>query len=819
MVFAMKPLLLLLSLAQDPVLDRGVVVSPEPRAGEVGASMLARGGNAVDAAVATFFALAVTFPNAGNLGGGGFMLVRTAKGDEALDYRETAPDRAHRDLFLDKDGNVVPGLSLRTHLAAGVPGSVMGMWEAHRRHGTIPWKELLAPAIRLAEGYDLDEWTARSFSQGPSNANFRKYFHGKAGETFRQPELAATLRRIAEKGPDDFYRGETARLLVAEMKRGNGIITMGDLAAYRAVWRRPVAGTYRGHRIVSMPPPSSGGIAVIQILQMLEGFAVPKHNSPDYVHLLAEIEKRAFADRSHWLGDPDFAKVPEFLIDPKYAAARARGIALDRKTEPGAVSHGTEKDHTTHFSIVDKWGNGVANTTTLDDSYGSGIVVEGAGFLLNNEMDDFSAKPGVPNMFGVTGGEANSIRPGKRMLSSMSPTFVYRGDRLWLVLGSPGGPTIITTVAQVILNMIDHGMTIEAAVKAPRFHHQWPPVAKDADVVSAEQGIDAPAKWYVVRRRRLGDVQAIEIDGRRAIGAPDPRGIGRAIEEARMQEAPDFDALWNYDKPDETERKFREILATGKGDASYRAQLLTQIARCQGLQGKFDEAHKTLDEAEKLAPDSKVARIRCLLERGRAYNSAKKKEKARPLFVEALELARAAGEEFHAVDAAHMLGIVDPPKEALEWNLKAIAMAEASKGPRAKNWLGALYNNVGWTYHDLGEFEKALELFKKGLVWRQERNQPKETRIAKWTVGRALRSLKRLDEALQIQRELVEEWEKAGEKDGYVFEEMGECLLALGKADEAKPWFARAYEELSKDSWFVENEAERMKRLKELGGK
>ncbi len=516
----------------EPRLERGMVVSPEPRAGEVGAEILRKGGNAVDASVATFFALAVTYPIAGNLGGGGFMMIHTEKGVEALDYRETAPGKAHRDLFLDKDGNVVPDFSLRTHLAAGVPGSVLGMWEAHRRHGTLPWSELVAPAIRLAEGYPLDA----GFAGGPFEGNFSKYFHGRKGDIFAQPELAATLRRIAEKGADGFYRGETARLVVEEMRRGNGIITLEDLAGYRAVWRKPVEGTYRGRRVVSMPPPSSGGVALLEILNMMERFETPRHNSPEYVHLVAEIEKRVFADRSHYLGDPDFVKVPAFLTSKKFAETRTQGIALDRKTPPDTVTRGpgdSEKDNTTHFSVVDRWGNAVANTTTLNDAYGSGIVVEGAGFLLNNEMDDFSAKPGVPNMFGVTGGDANSIQPKKRMLSSMSPTFVYRDDKLWLVLGTPGGPTIFTTVAQVILNKIDHGMTLEEAVKAPRFHHQWPPSKKDEDPISAEVGVDLSAltKWYSIRRRRIGDVQAIEIDGGRALGAADPRGAGQACPE------------------------------------------------------------------------------------------------------------------------------------------------------------------------------------------------------------------------------------------------------------------------------------------------
>jgi gamma-glutamyltranspeptidase/glutathione hydrolase len=420
------------------------------------------------------------------------------------------------------------------------------MWLAHSRFGSLPWPRLLAPAIRIAErGWRIDARTAATFAAEKRN-NFRDYFHGPAGGTLVQKELAATLRRISERGPDGFYRGETARLVVAEMARGGGLITLEDLARYRAAVRVPVAGSYRGLRVVSMPPPSSGGVALIQLLNLIERHEPARlgHDSAAYLHLVAELEKRVFADRAEYLGDPDFVPVPVgSLISKSYAAARAAGITPERRTPPeaircGAVGHGSEQ--TTHFSIVDRRGNAVANTTTLNDSYGSGIVVRGAGFLLNNEMDDFSAKPGAPNLYGVTGGEANAIAPGKRMLSSMCPAFVYRGDDLWLVLGTPGGPTIFTTVFQVIVNRVDFGMSLAGAVAAPRFHHQWPPRAMDSDPIDFERGHEPDdatrsaleALGYVLRTRGpLGDVQAIEIADGRATGASDPRGIGHATAE------------------------------------------------------------------------------------------------------------------------------------------------------------------------------------------------------------------------------------------------------------------------------------------------
>jgi gamma-glutamyltranspeptidase/glutathione hydrolase len=523
-----------------PRLERGAVASPEPHASEVGAEILRQGGNAVDAAIAVHFALAVTFPNAGNLGGGGFMLVHTAAGETAIDYRETAPAAAHRDLFLDEKGEVVPGLSLHSRKASGVPGSVAGMWLAHAKFGTLPWKKLLEPAVRLAEdGWRLDPWTARSFASERRN-NFADYFKGQAGDRFVQKELAATLRRVAEHGRDGFYTGETARRIVEEMKRGGGLITLEDLAAYEAKVRTPVEGTYRGLRVVSMPPPSSGGVALLQLLHMLERTEPAKlgRHSAAHVHAVAEMEKRVFADRSEHLGDPDFAAVPVArLIDKEYAARRMKDVSPDRRTPPGDVSHGTfprEGEQTTHFSVVDRWGRAVSNTTTLNASYGSGVVVRGAGFLLNNEMDDFSAKPGVPNLFGAIGREANAIAPRKRMLSSMTPTFVFRDGRLWLVLGTPGGTTIFTTVFQVIANRVDFGMPLADAVAAPRFHHQWPPLRKDADPLFVEQPFEAGVTdalrklgYAIQPRGRIGDVHAIEIEGTKAAAVCDPRGIGR----------------------------------------------------------------------------------------------------------------------------------------------------------------------------------------------------------------------------------------------------------------------------------------------------
>ncbi len=549
-------------------LDAGMVVAPEPHAAKVGADVLRRGGNAVDAAVAVQFALAVTYPTAGNIGGGGFMLLHTTNGDKILDSRETAPAAASRDMYLDSTGNVDSKASLQSHRAAGVTGTVRGAWEAHQQFGHLPWRDLLQPAIALADnGFELGAWTANSFAEQVADiakreprfrdvCNFGAYFHGNAGERLRQPELADTLRRIADQGPAGFYEGRTADLIVGEMRRSGGLITLDDLKSYTVKWRAPLEFNYRGLHIITMPPPSSGGIALAQMLTMFEQFKKPLWGTTAHLHLVAEIEKRVFADRSVYGGDPDFITVPvKELTDPAYCKRRAAEVNQTARTDPSTIQAGAfaaapppnqqprhETNHTTHFSIVDKHGMAVSNTTTLNDAYGSGIVVTGAGFLLNNEMDDFSAKPGARNMYGVTGGEANSIAPGKRMLSSMSPTFVFKPDgRLWLILGTPGGPTIFTSVFQVITDKIDYGMTLSDAVNAPRFHHQWPP-SDDGDLIRVDQSgankfdastlKDLESLGYKIKRSDgIGDVQAIEIDGRHAIGAPDRRNIGRAERE------------------------------------------------------------------------------------------------------------------------------------------------------------------------------------------------------------------------------------------------------------------------------------------------
>jgi gamma-glutamyltranspeptidase/glutathione hydrolase len=545
----MRGLLLVLPLVEAcgaaPEPACGAVAAPEPRAAQVGADVLGGGGNAVDAAVAVGFALAVTFPEAGNLGGGGFMIVHAGGAQHAVDYRERAPAAASRDMYLQPDGSVHPTRSLYGALAAGVPGTVQGLWTAHRRWGARPWAELLAPAIRLArEGFVPGPQLAGRMAAAarrlePHGLNFARYFSAEADKLFAQPELAVTLERIARDGPAGFYDGPTAEAIVAQMKRGGGLITREDLASYRAVVREPVSARVGDLRIVSMPPPSSGGVALVQLLKISEATGLPEHGTPAYVHRLAEIEKLVFADRAHWMGDPDHAAVPAAaLISDGYARARAALVRPERRSDPAAVRPGApEAEQTTHFSIVDRWGGAVANTTTLNESFGCGVVVEGAGFLLNNEMDDFSAKPGAPNLFGVTGGAANRIAPGKRMLSSMTPTLVFRGNRLWLVLGTPGGPTIFTSVFQVILHRARYGRPLAEAVAMGRVHHQWPP-ADGQDVLWVERGREpAPetlaaleAMGYVVRRRgALGDIQAIELGPDGPVPVSDPRGIGRGL--------------------------------------------------------------------------------------------------------------------------------------------------------------------------------------------------------------------------------------------------------------------------------------------------
>ncbi|KAA9355097.1 gamma-glutamyltransferase [Larkinella humicola] len=472
----------------------GMVASAHPVASRVGVDILKAGGNAVDAAVAVQFALAVVYPGAGNIGGGGFMVFRDKAGQAyTLDYREKGPEKAHKDMYLDSARNVIPRLSITGHLASGVPGSVAGMVEAHRRFGKLTWAQVLQPAIELAEkGVVLTERealglnrTKKSFLQvNPDKRYFMKAdtTDWKTGEVLIQKDLAQTLRRIQQEGRAGFYEGETARLLVAEMQRGGGIITENDLKSYQAVWRDPLVGTFRNYKIITMPPTSSGGVALLQLLRLVEPYPLRRWgwNSDSTVQVMIEAERRVYADRAKFLGDPDFVKVPvSQLVDKDYLKTRWSDFtfakAMDSKNVKGGVLPGYESLETTHFSVVDQEGNAVSITTTLNGGYGSRVVVGGAGFLMNNEMDDFSVKPGVPNMFGLIGNQANAIAPGKRMLSSMTPTIVEQDGKLYMVVGTPGGSTIITSVYQTILNVLEHGMTMQQSVNALKFHHQWLP--------------------------------------------------------------------------------------------------------------------------------------------------------------------------------------------------------------------------------------------------------------------------------------------------------------------------------------------------------
>jgi gamma-glutamyltranspeptidase / glutathione hydrolase len=524
----------------------GMVVTSHFLATEEALNVLKKGGNAIDAAVTAAFALAVTQPRSGNIGGGGFMLISSEANNEvvAIDYRERAPAAATRDMYLDSNGNADSELSRYSHKAAGVPGTVAGLILALEKYGTISLAEALAPAIKLAsEGFVV---TAR-FSNGIKSReerlkrwdSTRKIFFREdgstyeAGDLFIQKDLAATLQRIAEKGVAGFYQGRTAGLIVTEMQRGDGLITLEDLANYQPVVRKPVHGQYRGYDIYSMSPPSSGGAHIVQILNILEHYPIGYlgHNSAATIHLMAEAMKRAYADRSQYLGDTDFVDVPlQGIISKAYGSELAQQISPNRVTPAALIKPGNpvpyESDATTHFSIADKFGNVVANTYTINFSYGSHIVVGGAGFLLNNEMDDFSAKPGVPNAYGLLGGEANKIAAGKRMLSSMSPTVVKKDGKNFLVTGSPGGSRIITTTLQVILNVIDHHLNIQAAVNAPRIHHQWLP-----DEIRIEEGISPDTTALlerlghkVVQKSAMGAIQSIMIDpGGILYGGADPR--------------------------------------------------------------------------------------------------------------------------------------------------------------------------------------------------------------------------------------------------------------------------------------------------------
>jgi gamma-glutamyltranspeptidase/glutathione hydrolase len=537
-----------------------MVASAEPRATEVGVRILRNGGNAVDAAVAVAFALAVTYPQAGNLGGGGFLLLRRPGGKAtALDYRETAPARATRDIFLDARGELRRGEGSSTvgYRAAGVPGTVAGMARALSAYGSgkFSWSQLLEPARRLAaDGFPASDALARSLRAAekllaPYADSRRIFLHGgrfvAAGSTFRQPELAETLARLQRGGPPEFYEGETARRIVADMARHDGLITAADLKGYAARERVPVRGTYRGFPVLSMPPPSSGGVALLEMLNVLEGYDLRRFrpDSVERLHLLVEAMRRAFADRAEYGGDADFVSVPVAgLIDKRYAAGLRAGIDRKRATPSGAVRAGkphgaaAEAAETTHFTIVDRDGGAVANTYTLNGAYGSGVTAAGTGVLLNNEMDDFAAKVGVPNAYGLIQGERNAVAPGKRPLSSMSPTFVLRrdGGALWFAIGSPGGPTIINTVLQVVTNVVDHDMNLRQALDTPRIHHQWLPdeIVYEPGGLSPDvrRALAARGHRLTDRPRRMGDAHGVLVEagsGMR-LGASDPRGTGAA---------------------------------------------------------------------------------------------------------------------------------------------------------------------------------------------------------------------------------------------------------------------------------------------------
>ncbi|MCL4112985.1 UNVERIFIED_CONTAM: hypothetical protein GTU68_043907 [Idotea baltica] len=527
-----------------------MVVSAHPLASAAGVRILKAGGNAWDAAVAVQFTLAVVLPVAGNIGGGGFAVYRQSGGEcGSLDFREKAPSGATRDMYLDGNGDLKETASLAGHLASGVPGSVDGMVSLHKRFGTLSWAELLEPAIELAqEGFGLTEEgaaginSAQDLFKSVNNHDF-VYIRDtpwRKGDVLIQEDLAETLRRIKYEGRNGFYDGITARLLVEEMKSGGGIITLEDLRAYQSQWRDPVVGTYKSHRIISMPPPSSGGIALIQLLKSVEEYPFSRfgHNSWKALHLMTEVEKRVYADRATYLGDPDFVDVPQkMLLNDIYLGNRMSKISMKRSTPSTDIKKGhvdaVESVQTTHFSIVDGQGNAVSITTTLNSYFGSKVMVRGAGFFLNNEMDDFSVKAGVPNQFGLLGGVANEIVPGKRMLSSMTPTIVEKDNKLLMVVGTPGGSTIITSVFQTILNVIDHHMGMQDAVDASRLHHQWLPDR----ILMEDQAIDRKVKDQLVRkghsfeeRGKIGRVDAILVlpDGRLEGGA-DHRGDDKAI--------------------------------------------------------------------------------------------------------------------------------------------------------------------------------------------------------------------------------------------------------------------------------------------------
>ncbi|PQV52939.1 gamma-glutamyltransferase [Paraburkholderia sp. BL21I4N1] len=538
------------ALAKTPppkaVLDASAVAAPDRYSADAAQQIFAAGGNAVDAAVAMAFTLAVTRPDAGNIGGGGFMTVLMDGKPYFLDYRERAPQQATRDMYLDDKGNLVPGMSVVGHRAVGVPGTVEGMWEAQQRFGKLKWKQVLAPAIRYAtDGFVVEPWLQQRHDTAAKNfagkTNFDAYFSNlKAGATYRQPELAQTLSRIAGDGGREFYEGRTADLIAQQMY-GHGLVTKADLNQYKAVWRQPLTADWNGYQVVTAPPPSSGGVGLIQMLKMKadlkQAFDGLELNSAPYIHLIAQIEDRVFADRQQYLSDPDSYKVPvDRLTDDAYLAQRADEVTPDEvpgatPVKPGLGEALPEKAQTTHFSVVDKWGNAVSNTYTLNGDFGSGVVVDGGGFLLNDAMDDFVTKPASAAPSGASSVEVNTVAPGRRPLSSMTPTLLLKDGKIALVIGTPGGSRILTTIFQVMTDLVDFSMTPTDALAAMRFHHQLLPrktiYFEPYRPITGELAEQLQAKGYTLEGQSFnGDVQMIRVQGTTPEPAADPRGVG-----------------------------------------------------------------------------------------------------------------------------------------------------------------------------------------------------------------------------------------------------------------------------------------------------